>query len=132
VSEFGIEIFDAETNLVLGMQHFTIQEIFKVDIPKQGRGVVQSGYRSDYMEFSVPGYDPATCYVVIKPSVYAGYDQPGYDDGFGFTPTFRDIGPGRIGIVTYVNWREYRNDNWYYYNRTNTVAASVVVVKVLG
>ncbi|MDH2244908.1 hypothetical protein N5J76_02880 [Pseudomonas sp. GD03855] len=131
MNEYGVEIFDANANLVLGMQHFTIQEIFRVSIPKQGRGSIQTGWRSDYIEFAVPGYDPDKCYVVIKPAVYASYDQPGYDDGFGFTPTFRDIGPGKIGIVTYVNYREYRNDNWYQYHRVNTVACSIVVVKVL-
>ncbi|HCJ30658.1 MAG TPA: hypothetical protein DHV63_15535 [Pseudomonas sp.] len=132
MSEYGIEINAANGALTLGMQHFTIKKIFETTIAKQGRGAIQEGWRTDLMEFSVAGYDPATCFVVIKPIVYAGYDQPGYDDGFGFTPTFRDIGLNKIGIVTYVNWQEYRSDNWYKYNRTNTVAASVVVVKVLA
>lgn len=132
MSEYGIELSAANGALTLGMQHFTIKKIFETNIAKQGRGAIQDGWRSDLMEFAVPGYDPATCFVVIKPAVYASYDQPGYDDGFGFTPTFRDIGPDKIGIVTYVNWREYRNDRWYNYSRTNSVAASVVVVKVLA
>lgn len=127
---FGLEIYNSSGVKVLGMEDFTIEKMFQASIPKRTGG--GSGHRSDWIEFSVPGYDPSKCFVVITPSVYASYDQPGYDDEWGFTPVYKDIGLNRIAIIDYCNY--YRvdfNGDYLPYWSLCGVASTIEVVKVL-
>lgn len=127
---FGLEVYNEAGIRVLGMEDFTIERIFTASIPKRtGRG---SGWRTDYIEFSVPGYRPETCFVVITPAVYAGYDQPGYDNGWGYTPVYTDIGNDRVAIIDYCNYElvDFNGDYKRYWKYCG-VSATVEVVRVI-
>jgi hypothetical protein len=128
---FGMAVFDANGVQTLGMEDFTIEKLAQMNLPAMRN--MGNGIRSDYILMDVPGYNPATCFVVITPRVYAGYSQPGYPDLWGYVPTYKDLGGTQIGIFTYVNRRRptgYHNnyvDEW----NEHTVECVVEVVRVL-
>ncbi|KJK19041.1 hypothetical protein UB48_04560 [Pseudomonas sp. 2(2015)] len=131
MSIYGMSVRDANEVETLGMSDFTLSKLAQVIIPASNS--TDQGLRSDYIELDVPGYDPATCFVTIVPRVYAQYEQPGYFDGWGCVPVYRDLGGTKIAIYTYTNRRfatgvggNYR-DEWI-----SAVVESVVeVVKVM-
>lgn len=123
----GIEINDALGNRVLGMEDFTYQRLFYAYIPKQsGFGW---GWKYTTIEFTIPGYDPETCCVIITPATFASAEQPGYDDGVGFTPYYKNLGGEKIGIVVYHNG--YSNSNGDQYWSSESVACYIEVVRML-
>jgi len=128
---FGMTVFDANGVQTLGIEDFTIQKLAQMVLPESRTG--GSGTRSDYILMDVPGYNPSTCFVIITPRKYAGYNQPGRPDLWGYVPTYKDLGGSLIGIFTYVNRRRptgYRDnyvDEWV----SHTVECVVEVVKVL-
>lgn len=127
---FGLEIYNESGVQTLGMGDFTIEKIFQATVPKRTGG--GSGHLNSPVVFSVPGYNPSTCFVIITPLVYAGYDQPGYDDNFGMTPYYTDLGGTSIGIIDYCNY--YLMDFNGNYNPVHTfggVASQIEVVRVL-
>lgn len=131
MASHGIEVRDASNIQTLGMEDFTIQKLAAMVVP--ARYASGSGTRSDYILMDVPEYDPSRCFVLITPKVYSPNDQPGYPDGWGYIPTYRDLGGTRIGIYTYVNRKRptgVRNnyvDEWL----ERTVESVVEVVKVI-
>ena len=128
---FGLRIFDGKGTQTLGMEDFTLQKLAQLVIPAERSS--GEGIRTDHIVMDVPGYDPGRCFVLITPRFYAGYPQPGHPDGWGYAPTYRDLGGTRIGICTYVNRRrptgvggKYR-DEWI----VHTVECVVEVLRVL-
>lgn len=128
---FGLAIFDAHGRQTLGMEDFTIQKLAQRVIP--GERSKGNGVRTDLIVMDVPGYDPARCFVMITPRVYAGYSQPGSPDAWGYAPTYRDLGGSRIGICTYVNRRRHTGvgDNYADEWLVHTVECVVEVLRVL-
>lgn len=128
---FGIEIFDSSGVKTLGMGDFTIQKLatFVVGSSK----TAGSGVRTDSIVYDVRGYSSTNCFVIITPRAYANYNQPGYDDNWGYAPTYVDLGGTKIGIIRYMNYREPTGVGGNYKNRwiENTVECAVEVVKVL-
>lgn len=103
---YGVEIRNANGVPTFGMQDFTIQKLAMMEIPAtEGTRKSGKGTRSDYISWSVPGYDPSTCFVLITPKYYAGYPQSGQVDSWGYLPTYRNLGGTQIGIFTYCNRR---------------------------
>lgn len=113
------------------MEDFTLQKLAHMIIPAERAS--GEGSRSDHILMDVPGYDPARCFVMITPRVYAGYPQPGHPDSWGYVPTYQDLGGTRIGIYTYVNRKRPTGvggryaDEWI----SHIVECSVEVLRVL-
>jgi hypothetical protein len=128
---FGMTVFDAIGVQTLGVEDFTIQKLAQMVLPANRAG--GAGVKSDYILMDVPGYDPSTCFVTITPKAYAGYNQPGYPDLWGYVPTYKDLGGTRIGIYTYVNRRRPTgyHDNYVDEWVSHTVECVVEVMRVL-
>jgi hypothetical protein len=128
---FGIEVSDGAGAKTLGMDDFTIQRLASFVVA--GSKTSGTGVRTDSLVYNIPGYDPATCFVMITPRVYANYAQPGYDDNWGYTPTYKDLGGSQIGIIRYMNYKQptgvggNTRDAWI----EKTVECVVEVVKVI-
>jgi hypothetical protein len=129
---FGIAVLDAAGVQTLGMDDFTIQKLAVMTIPASKAGPT-TGARTDYILMDVPGYDPSTCLVIITPKVYASYNQPGYPDSWGYTPTYKDLGGTQIAIYTYANRRNPTGIGNNYTNQwvEHVVESVVEVVKVI-
>ncbi|MEN5036734.1 hypothetical protein [Pseudomonas sp. TWI929] len=103
---YGIEIKNEFGVQTLGMQDFTIQKLASMEIPAtEGTRKFGNGTRSDYITWTVPGYDPATCFLLITPKYYAGYPQTGQLSQWGYLPTYKNLGGNNIAIFTYCNRR---------------------------
>jgi hypothetical protein len=128
---YGMAVFDSNGVQTLGMEDFTIEKLAQMYLPAVR--TMGNGIRSDYIVMDVPGYNPATCFVVITPRVYAGYSQPGRPDSWGYVPTYKDLGGTQIGIFTYVNRRRPTgyHDNYVDEWTEHTVECVVEVVRVL-
>lgn len=128
---FGMEVFDGAGAKTLGMEDFTIQRLASFVVP--GSKTSGTGVRTDSLVYDIPGYNPATCFVMITPRVYANYPQPGYDDNWGYTPTYKDLGGTQIGIIRYMNYKQptgvggNTRDAW----DEKTVECVVEVVRVI-
>lgn len=103
MSEYGVEVSNAQGIQTLGMQDFTVQKLASMEVP--GRSNSGSGIRSDYILWRIPGYDPSKCFLVISPKVYAGYPQNGQVGAWGVLPTYRNAGGEQVAIFTYCNRR---------------------------
>lgn len=99
---YGVDIRNANNVQTLGMQDFTISRIGTMEIPASGY-LYGSGIRTDYITWTIPGYDPANCFVLITPKVYLPDPQDGRSAPM--LPTYRNLGGGSIAIYTYVNRR---------------------------
>lgn len=127
---YGIEVRDELDRQVLSMEDFTISKLASMVIPASN--TYGTGTRSDYILMDVPGYDPARGFVLITPKAYSPDEQNGYGDGWGMTPSYKELGGTLIAIYTYVNRRrptgvgnDYK-DEWV----QNTVESVVEVVMV--
>lgn len=127
----GLRVFDSNGVLTLDTDDFTIRSLAKMVLAGQNAG--GSGSRSDYVLMDVPGYDPSTCYVLIKPNVYAGRDQGAGVASWPVLPTYAELGGGRIAIYTYVNYRQPTGvgSNYTEFWRSYTVACTIEAVRVL-
>lgn len=101
---YGVEIRNASNVQTLGMQDFTISRIGSMEIPSSGGQTTGSGTRSDYITWTIPGYDPANCFVLITPKVYLQDPQSG-SGSYPMLPTYRNLGGSSVAIYTYVNRR---------------------------
>lgn len=127
---YGIEVFDSSGIKTLGMEDFTIQRLATFIHPAEKSS--GEGTRADYTTYTVAGYDPGNCFVIITPRVYANYPQPGYADGWGYTPVYIDLGGNSFGIITYQNYLYYTGISNNYKNRwqSNSVESVIEVVKI--
>ncbi len=132
MAQYGVRVSNSNGVEVFGMSDFTLQKMASMILPARSK-TYGSGVRSDYILMDVPNYDPEKCFVMITPRVYAGYDQPGRPDAWGYLPTYKNLGGARIGIVTYVNYREATNVGGDYRDRwvDHTVECTVEVVRVI-
>lgn len=126
---YGFEERDEMNRVTLSMDDFTLFKLASMQIPASSNYGL--GVRTDYILMDVPGYDPSNCFVLITPSQYAPYEQPGYDDGWGMIPTYRELGGTRIAIYTYVNRRRptgvgnnYQDEWW-----ENVCASTIEAVR---
>lgn len=124
---YGFEERDSANRITLSMDDFTLFKLASMQVPAANR--TGQGIRSDFILFDVPGYDPNNCFVLITPSQYASYEQPGYSDGWGMVPTYRELGGTQIAIFTYVNIKyptgvgnDYR-DQWVENTCPSTIEA---------
>lgn len=104
MSLYGVEIRNASNIQTLGMEDFTISKIGSMEIAGSGGQTQGSGTRTDYITWTIPGYDPANCFILITPKVYIQEPQ----NGLGFypvLPTYRNLGGNSVAIYTYVNRR---------------------------
>ncbi|WP_080965381.1 hypothetical protein [Pseudomonas protegens] len=128
---YGLSVFDANGVNTLGMGDFTIQRLAKMNLPASFSG--GRGHRGDSLVFEVAGYDPSKCYVIITPTAYSG-GQPGYPDGWGYLPTYRNLGGEQIGIVTYVNYMSNAGNlsgKYYPMWRSRVAPCVIEVVRVV-
>lgn len=126
-------MFDDKGVQTFGMDDFTIRKLAVLNTPRIARRF-GDGVRSDYILMDVPGYDPAKCFVMITPRVYAGYDQPGTgSDLWGGVPTYRDLGGTKIGIYTYANTLRFISGSgkWVPVWVENVIESVVEVVRVI-
>lgn len=100
---YGIDIRNASNVQTLGMQDFTISRIGSMEIPASGN-LYGSGTRSDYITWTIPGYDPTNCFLLITPKVYLPDPQDGRGT-YPMLPTYRNLGGSSVAIYTYVNRR---------------------------
>ena len=100
---YGVDIRNANNVQTLGMQDFTISRIGSMEIPASGN-LYGSGTRSDYITWTIPGYDPSNCFVLITPKVYLPDPQDGRGT-YPMLPTYRNLGGNSVAIYTYVNRR---------------------------
>lgn len=100
---YGLRLYNTNGVITLDTNDFTLRSLGKMEMPASSRG--GTGTRSDYITWTVPGYDPATCYVIVTPKVYTSYDQ-GYavPDGPSL-PTYTEPGGEVIHIYTYLNYK---------------------------
>ncbi|SNB84685.1 hypothetical protein SAMN02745900_04477 [Pseudomonas sp. URIL14HWK12:I8] len=132
MAQYGVRVSNSNGAEVFGMSDFTLQKMASMILPARTRNW-GSGVRSDYILMDVPGYDPNKCFVMITPRVYAGYDQPGYPDGWGYLPTYKNLGGTRIGIYTYVNYRRPTNVGGNYTDQwvENSVECVIEAVRAI-
>lgn len=100
---YGVDIRNANNVQTLGMQDFTISRIGTMEIPASGN-LYGSGARTDYITWTIPGYDPSNCFVLITPKVYLPNPQDGRGT-YPMLPTYRNLGGNSVAIYTYVNRR---------------------------
>lgn len=100
---YGVEIRNASNVQTLGMQDFTISRIGSMELPASGN-LYGSGTRTDYITWTIPGYDPANCFILITPRVYIQEPQSGWGS-YHMLPTYRNLGGNSVAIYTYVNRR---------------------------
>ncbi|WP_312903864.1 hypothetical protein [Stutzerimonas nitrititolerans] len=132
---FGIEAFDENSVKVLGMEDFTFRKIFEAEIPplvESSPTDFNSYVRTDTLNFTVPGYSPSKCFVVITPKNYAQSAQ-NVDGPWGpFTPYYKDLGGEVIGVVRYIqdNWYDISNQRYRGRWRANTPLCALEVYEV--
>lgn len=129
---FGLETFDELGVKTLGTEDFTLSEIFRGTIAATPiRTIFDGEYtpRSDYIHITVPGYDPATCRVIITPLTY--YSNPQSTAYDPCTPVHKEIGAGAVGILTYRNHMYKVGRRNLYAWRQGSVQSILQVVKVL-
>ena len=103
MSLYGIDIRNASNVQTLGMQDFTISRIGSMEIPGSDRAT-GTGTRTDYITWTIPGYDPANSFILITPKVYVQEPQSGRGS-YPMLPTYRNLGGNSVAIYTYVNRR---------------------------
>ncbi|MRF40134.1 MULTISPECIES: hypothetical protein [unclassified Pseudomonas] len=132
MAQYGIRVSNSNGVEVFGMGDFTLQKMASMILPGRPR-TYGDGVRRDYILMDVPGYDPATCFVMITPRAYAGYAQPGYPDNWGYLPTYKNLGGTLIGIYTYVNYRQPTNVGSNYRDKwvEHTVECVVEAVRAI-
>jgi len=132
MDRYGTWVFNENGVETFGMDDFTVQQLAVISLPAiKGRG---DGYRGDSSVYDIPGYDKSNCVVIITPSVYAGYDQPGNNpSAWGYCPTYVDAGGTKIGIVLYANTSVFNSGSgkWLPIWVANTVPCTIEVFRVL-
>lgn len=129
---YGLEVFDSNRVKTLGMEDFTITRLATMTIPKNPSGPgARPAPRTDYILMDVLGYDPATCFVLITPKAYSTGGEP-RPYGWGYIPTYKDLGGTQIAIYTYANYRDPTGIGNDYITRwvENSVECTVEVVRV--
>lgn len=128
---YGLRIYDSSGGINLDTDDFTMRRLARMELPAQG-WTGGSGTRSSYISWTVPGYDPATCFILITPKTYASYNQ-GYDaPSYPVLPTYAELGGEQIAIYTYVNYRASTGTgDWIDRWKSYTVACVIDAVKVL-
>ena len=129
---FGIEVYDATGTKVLGMEDFTMRKIYEAEIPalvESSPSDFNSYTRSDTLNFTVPGYNPSKCFVVITPKSYIQTEQ---GNPYPLTPYYKDLGGEVIGVVRYIqdNWYDAANSVFRGRWRANTPVCSLEVYEV--
>lgn len=129
---YGVRIRNENGVQTLGMEDFTIHRLATMEIPAAKSG--GNGTRTDFITWDVPGYDPAKCFLLITPKYYAGYPQDGKTSGWGFLPTYRNLGGTQVAIFVYVNRRRQTgvgSDPWRDEWIQNTAHCIVEAVRVI-
>lgn len=102
---YGLRLYNSNGVITLDTNDFTLRSLGKLELAATGVNG-GSGVRNDYITWTVPGYDPATCYVIITPNAYTSTDQ-GYGQPLGRSlPTYTEPGGEVIRIYTYLNYRD--------------------------
>lgn len=104
----GIEVYGDNGVLTLGMEDFTLLRIWQITLPSSKTAGV--GIRSDHILYDIPGYDPATCFIVITPKQYSPNPQGSVGANWGYLPTYKELGGSKIGLVTYANYSRPTGD----------------------
>lgn len=105
MATYGVEIRNASNVPTLTMQDFTISRIATMDIAGSGGIQYGSGTRTDYISWTIPGYDPANCFILITPKVYSNGPSDG-NTTYPMLPTYKNLGGNVVAIYTYVNYRQ--------------------------
>lgn len=132
---YGIEVFDESGIRTLSMADFTYKKIFEATVPQITDQWTYNRYIDDPYILTVPNYDPSTCFVFISPlGYYGGVQSDGSVATQVMTPTYRDMGGNRIGIIRYANesWEDAPNQRRLFRSRYCGQASIVEVFRVYG
>lgn len=90
---YGIQVFNADGTVAVGMSDFTLSKIFEASFSAQNSPPETT--------FTIPGYDPSTCIIVVSPVIYY--------DSYRVLPYYVEKGGEEVVIK--------RGDGWSQYNR---------------
>lgn len=129
---YGIRVNDADGLQILGMEDFTLRKIYEAEIPalvESSPTDFNSYVRTDTLNFTIPGYNPAKCFVVITPKTYVQTEQ---GNPTPLTPYYKDLGGETIGVVRYLQdtWYDISNQVYRGRWRANTPVCSLEVYEV--